>query len=83
MRALAQCDGHDPPRLVNEPVPCLAALVDEIVVGFEDQLESQLSRMHCQTFSTGLSSGDFGGRAMMAMFGGMTRRVDMCHTKSG
>jgi hypothetical protein len=32
----------------------------------------------CQTFSTGLSSGHFGGSAMMVMFAGTTRRVDMC-----
>ena len=36
MRPLAQSEGHDPPRLVDELVPCLAAMVDEIVVGFED-----------------------------------------------
>jgi hypothetical protein len=29
-------------------------------------------------FSTGLSSGHFGGRAMMVMFGGTTRPVDKC-----
>jgi hypothetical protein len=36
VRPLAQSDGHDPPGLVDELVPCLAAVVDEIVVGFED-----------------------------------------------
>jgi hypothetical protein len=59
--------GHDPPGLIGEPVPSLAAMVDEIDVGFEDAFESQLSRMNCQTFSTGLSSGRLGGKAMMAM----------------
>ncbi len=29
------------------------------------RLESQLSRMNCQTFSTGLSSGHLGGRSVM------------------
>ena len=38
MRPLAQSDGHDPPGLVDELVPCLAAVVDEIVVGFEDTI---------------------------------------------
>src|SRR5215207_10192362 len=33
--------------------------------------------MNCQTFSTGLSSGDFGGRAMMVMLGGTVRCVDL------
>ena len=36
MRPLAQSDGHDAPRLIDELVPCVAAVVDEIVVGFED-----------------------------------------------
>ena len=36
MRPLAQSDGHDPPGLVYELVPCLAAVVDEIIVRFED-----------------------------------------------
>src|SRR5262245_1978826 len=42
------------------------------------RFESQLSRMNCHTFSTGLSSGHLGGSAMMVMLAGTTRRVDMC-----
>jgi hypothetical protein len=33
---LAQSDGHDAPGLIDELVPSVAAMVDEIVVGFED-----------------------------------------------
>jgi hypothetical protein len=33
---LAEADGHDAPGLVDELVPCLAAVVDEVVIGFED-----------------------------------------------
>ena len=33
---MAQSDGHDSPGLIDEIVPSLAAVVDEIVVGFED-----------------------------------------------
>jgi len=36
VRPLAQSDGHDLPGLIEELVPCLAAVVDEIVIGFED-----------------------------------------------
>jgi hypothetical protein len=36
VRPLAQSDGHDAPGLVDELVPSLAAMIDEIVVGFED-----------------------------------------------
>src|SRR6266487_1589153 len=42
------------------------------------RFESQLSRMNCHTFSTGLSSGHLGGSAMIVMLAGTTRRVDMC-----
>ena len=38
MRPMAQTDGHDPPGLIDELVPCLTAMVDEIVVGFEDAI---------------------------------------------
>src|SRR5262249_48680044 len=34
--------------------------------------------MNCQTFSTGLSSGHFGGSSMMVMLAVTTRRGDMC-----
>jgi hypothetical protein len=33
---MAQSDGHDFPRLIDEIVPSCAAIVDKIVVGFED-----------------------------------------------
>jgi hypothetical protein len=33
---LAQSDGHHAPWLIDEPVPGIAAMVDEVVVGFED-----------------------------------------------
>ena len=31
-----QSDGHDAPRLINEAVPCEAAVVEDIVVRLED-----------------------------------------------
>src|SRR5262249_23951712 len=42
------------------------------------RLESQLSRMNCQTLSTGLSSGHFGGSRMMVILAGTRKRVDKC-----
>ena len=36
MRPLAQSNGHDAPGLIDQLVPSVAAMVDEIVVGFED-----------------------------------------------
>ncbi len=36
MGPIAASDGHDVPRLIDELVPCLAAMVDDVVVGCED-----------------------------------------------
>jgi hypothetical protein len=35
---LAQSNGHDAPGLIDELVPSLAAVIDEIIVGFEDAI---------------------------------------------
>ena len=36
MRPFAASDGHDAPRLIDEFVPCLATMVDDVVVRCED-----------------------------------------------
>jgi len=35
MRPIAHADGHDDPRLIDEPVPGFAAERDDVVVGSE------------------------------------------------
>ena len=42
------------------------------------RFESQFSRMNCQMFSTGLSSGDRGGRGTSVMLAGMSSLCDVC-----
>ena len=42
------------------------------------RFESQLSRMYCQIFSTGLSSGDLDGIGMRVMFAGTMSSRDKC-----
>ena len=42
MSPLAQSDGHDAPRLIREAVPCEAAMVEDIVVGFEDAVRQPI-----------------------------------------
>ena len=36
MGPFAEPDGHDGPGLIDQLVPCVAAMVDDIVVGLED-----------------------------------------------
>jgi hypothetical protein len=38
VRPLALSDGHDAPGLIDELVPGRTAVIDEIVVGFEDTI---------------------------------------------
>lgn len=33
---VAACDGHDFPGLIDEGVPGIAAVIDDVVEGFED-----------------------------------------------
>ena len=42
------------------------------------RLDNQLSRMNCQMFSTGLSSGDLGGKNRSVMLGGITSLPVVC-----
>ena len=42
------------------------------------RLDSQLSRMNCQTFSCGFNSGHFAGSGTMTMFLGTTNLLDKC-----
>ena len=54
---IAKADGHDPPGLIDEVVPSLAAVVDDVVVGFEDfGLRASCRARNCQTFSCRLGS---------------------------
>jgi hypothetical protein len=70
---LAQSDGHDAPGLIDQVVPSLAAMIDEIVVGFEDavgkpvvahELPDILDRIELGAFWRQRNDGDV-GRAWM------------------
>jgi|SRR5215510_2178910 hypothetical protein len=69
MRPLAQSNGHDAPRLIDQLVPGFAAMVDEIVVGFEDavrkpvvahELPDVFDRVELRTFWRQRHDGDVG-----------------------
>ena len=69
MRPLAQSDGHDAPGLVNELVPCFTAVIDEIIVRFEDavgepviahKLPDVLDRIELGAFRRQGDNGDIG-----------------------
>ena len=70
MRPLAQPDGHDFPGTVHECVPSIAAVVDDIVVGFEDAVREPVvahilpdifDRVELRAFRRQRDNGDVGG----------------------
>src|SRR5215203_3457907 len=75
---LAHADGGDRVRLCDEPVPGVTGCIDDVVVGVEDALESQLARMYCHICSTGFSSGARDGRKISVMFLGTLRLPVVC-----
>ena len=52
----------------------------ETICSYEPKtwFDSQLSRMNCQMFSTGFSSGDLGGKVRMVMLPGTSSLPDVC-----
>jgi hypothetical protein len=66
---LAQSDGHDAPRLIDQTVPGEAAVVEDVGVGFEDpvgqpvvahELRNILDRVEFGTFGRQRQEGDIG-----------------------
>lgn len=59
MCPLVQADGHDAPRLIDEPVPGEAAVVDDVIVGFEDAVGQPVvaHELPCVRLSPGKENG--------------------------
>ncbi len=69
MRPIAKPDGHDRPGLIDELVPGVAAVVEDVVVGFEDpigqpviahELPDVLDRVEFGAFRRQRQDGDVG-----------------------
>jgi len=70
-----QADGHDAPRLIDEAVPGVAAVIDDVVVGREDavgepiiahELPHVLDRIEFGTFGRQRQEGDIGRNVQFA-----------------
>ena len=70
MRPLAQADGHDFPRAVEERIPSVATVIDDIIVGFEDAVREPVvahilpdifDRVEFRAFRRQRDNGDVGG----------------------
>jgi hypothetical protein len=76
---LAQSDRHNPPGLVDELVPGIAAGVDQIVIGFEDTVREPVVAHELPDVLDRMSSGDFDGKGRMVMLAGTTNLADRCY----
>ena len=72
-------DGHDTRGLVDQLVPGITAMIDDLIIGFEDAVGEPVVPHNCQIFSTGLSSGHLAGSVMMLIFSGMMSASVICH----
>ena len=57
-------------------------MVDDVRVGCEHSVREPVVLMICQIFSTGLSSGDFGGSDTSVMLRGTGSAFETCHPAS-
>ena len=70
MRPMAQPDGHDAPRLIDEAIPGEAAMVEDVGVGCEDAVREPVvahilpdifDRVEFRAFRRQRDNGDVGG----------------------
>ena len=59
MRPLAQSDKHDGPRMIDETVPGEAALVEDVVAGFEDAVRQPVVAPELPDVLDGVALGAF------------------------
>jgi hypothetical protein len=67
MSPLAQSDGHYFPRAVDEGIPGVAAVIDDIVVGFEDAVREPVVAHMLPDIFDGLSSVQFSANSRAIM----------------
>ncbi|VWX49309.1 hypothetical protein NOVOSPHI9U_200024 [Novosphingobium sp. 9U] len=80
MSLLVQAEGHHPPWLIDEPVPGEAAVVDDVVVGFEDAVRQPVFAHELPHVLDRVSSRHLGGSGISVMLGGTTGSADPCHS---
>ena len=75
---VAACDGHDFPRLIDQHVPGVAAVIDDIVEGFEDAIGQPVLSHELPDVFLGLSSGARGGSGRSDRLVGILRSLAPC-----
>jgi len=70
MRPFAPSDGHDAPWLIDKLVPCLATMVDDVVVGCEDAVRKPVVAHELPDILDRVEFGAFGRQRYDADIGG-------------
>ena len=83
MCPIAQADGHDCPRLVDEAVPGKAAVIDDVVIGLEDAIGEPVVADELPDVFDRVSSGDFGGSGIKVILSGMSSLAERCQPHQG
>src|SRR5215204_3518276 len=78
MGPVSEADGHDEPGLVDELVPSVTAVINNLLVGTQDPVGEPVVAHDCQTFSTGFNSGDRGGSGRSVMLAGTFSLGETC-----
>ena len=78
MGPIAQPDGHDAPRLIDELVPRVAAMVDDVVIGFEDAVGEPVVAHELPDVFGGIEFRAFGRQRQMVMLSGTSSLAVIC-----
>ena len=72
-------DGHDTRGLVDQLVTGITAIINHLIIGFEDAVGEPVVPNELPDILTGLSSGHLAGSGMMLIFSGTMSALVMCH----
>lgn len=78
MSPFAQSDGHDAPWLIGEAVPGEAAMVEDVVLGFEHAVRQPVVAHELPNIFDRVELGYFAGSGSSVMLSGTTSPADRC-----
>jgi hypothetical protein len=76
---LAVSNGYDAPGLVDQLVPGITAMIDDLVVGFEDAVGEPIVPHELPDILDGVEFWAFAGSGITLIFSGMMSAAVICH----
>ena len=78
MGPIARAERHDAPGLIGELVPGIAAVVDDVVEGFEDPVREPVFAHELPYVFLRVELGHFAGKGISVMLGGTISLPERC-----